>query len=111
MGIKLTSACAYNLCHGSNNNAHGTICLFYLGAFFQQFPRHRKLISINKRHTGEYDRAIEGKGEVTKGEMGGATEGKGEATKGKWEEPQRGRGRSHEGQGKEPQRGKGKGHS
>eukprot|EP00731_Ephydatia_muelleri_P029142 Em0020g786a len=22
------------------------------GAFFQQFPRHRKLISINKRHTG-----------------------------------------------------------
>ena len=67
MGIKLTSACAYNLCHDSINNAHGTICLFYVGAFFQQFPRHRKLISINKRHTGEYDRAIEGKGEVTKG--------------------------------------------
>lgn len=54
-----------------------TICLFHVGAFFLQFPRHRKLISVNKRYTGE-----KRKGRSTEG-GGGATEGKGGSLRGK----------------------------
>ena len=31
--------------------------IHYLGSFFRQYPRHRQLISINKRHTGNRDQS------------------------------------------------------
>ena len=48
--------CTHKMLHGSVSL---TCCrneaafVYSIGAFFQQFPRHRQLISVNKRHTGK----------------------------------------------------------
>jgi len=36
-----------------NNILAGTVIVLFLGSFFTLYPRHGRLISINKRHTGE----------------------------------------------------------
>lgn len=37
----------------NNNQSTNQSCFsLNLGSFFEKYPRHRKLISINKRHTG-----------------------------------------------------------